>query len=196
VARRRRTLADIGYWMIEPAHCDRAAPAGLHLADDVSVGRDRRAARAIALDASAPPPVREQAIWTLGYRQRARCTRRRAGRARRAARRRSARSARRCATTAGKVASEKLPLAMRHVQWEGASAVFARAPGLWGEAIECFGSPALARVLLVCLEDIPPQHRLRAIRLVGAVLGEEACRCCSRAPARPRSTRSSRCCSR
>jgi hypothetical protein len=29
-------------------------------------------------------------------------------------------------------------------------------------------------VLLVCLEDIPPQHRLRAIRLVAAVLGEEA----------------------
>jgi hypothetical protein len=63
---------------------------------------------------------------------------------------------------------------MRHVQWEGAFATFARAPGLWGEAIECFASPALARVLLVCLEDIPPQHRLRAIRLVGAALGDEA----------------------
>jgi hypothetical protein len=45
---------------------------------------------------------------------------------------------------------------------------------VWGEAIEAFATPALARVLLVCLEDIPPQHRLRAIRLVGAVLGEEA----------------------
>ena len=78
------------------------------------------------------------------------------------------------ATTAGKVASEQLPQALRHVVWEGAAAVFARAPGLWGEAIECFATPALARVLLVCLEDIPPQHRLRAIRLVGAVLGEEA----------------------
>src|SRR5689334_10438037 len=67
-----------------------------------------------------------------------------------------------------------MSLAMRHVQWEAASAVFARAPGLWGDGLEAFATPALARVLLVCLEDIPPQHRLRAIRLVGAVLGEEA----------------------
>jgi hypothetical protein len=52
--------------------------------------------------------------------------------------------------------------------------MFARAPGLWGQALECFASPALARVLLVCLEDIPPQHRLRTLRLVAAVLGEEA----------------------
>jgi hypothetical protein len=129
---------------------------------------------AVALDPTTPMPVREQAIWTLGYRQ-LRCmhpstrwpteavqladeTLIKLGDS---------------ATTAGKVASEQLPLAMRHVQWEGASAIFARAPGLWGEGIECFASPAFARVLLVCLEDIPPQHRLRAIRLVGAVLGDE-----------------------
>jgi hypothetical protein len=129
----------------------------------------------VAFDPATPQPVREQAIWTLGYRQV-----------------RVAHPSTRWPTVAvqladealvkladaassvGKVTSEQLPLAMRHVQWEGASAVFARAPGLWGEAIECFATPALARVLLVCLEDIPPQHRLRAIRLVGAVLGEEA----------------------
>jgi hypothetical protein len=130
---------------------------------------------AIAHDAAAPVPVREQAIWTLGYRQ---------ARALHPSTRWPSEAVQLAdealvkladaATTAGKINSEELPLALRHVQWEGASAVFARAPGLWGQAIESFASPALARVLLVCLEDIPPQHRLRVIRLVGAVLGEEA----------------------
>src|SRR4029077_15342788 len=62
----------------------------------------------------------------------------------------------------------------RHIQWEGAGAVFARAPGLWGQALEGFATPALARGLLVSPEDRPPQHRRRAIRLVAASLGEEA----------------------
>ena len=123
---------------------------------------------AIALDAATPPVVREQAICTLGYRQL---------RALHPATRWPTEAVQLAdealvklgdmQTSAGKIASDQLPLAMRHVQWEGASAVYARAPGLWGEAIECFATPALARVLLVCLEDIPPQHRLRAIRLVG-----------------------------
>src|SRR5205814_8862706 len=74
-------------------------------------------------------------------------------------------------TSAGKIASEALPLALRHVASEASSAIIARAPGLWGEAIECFATPALARVLYVSLDDIPPQHRLRALRLVAATLG-------------------------
>ncbi|HEY0190959.1 MAG TPA: hypothetical protein VGC42_07525, partial [Kofleriaceae bacterium] len=78
------------------------------------------------------------------------------------------------ATAAGKITSEQLPLALRHVQWEGAFATFARAPGLWGQALESFASPALARVLIVCIEDIPHQHRSRATRLAVATLGEEA----------------------
>jgi len=52
--------------------------------------------------------------------------------------------------------------------------VFARAPGLWGDAIECFATAPLARVLFVSIEDIPPQHRVRVLRLIGATLGEEA----------------------
>ena len=169
------SLAEIGYWMIEPRHALELRRQGcIWLTMFPSVDTVERLA-GIALDASAPPPVREQAIWTLGYRQ---------IRALHPATRWPAEAVQladealvelaNAATTAGKVASEKLPLALRHVQWEGASSVFARAPGLWGEAIECFASPALARVLLVCLEDIPQQHRVRAIRLVGAVLGEEA----------------------
>lgn len=169
------SLAELGYWMIEPRHAVELRRQGcVWLTMFPSVETVRRLA-AIVHDPATPAPVREQAIWTLGYRQ---------ARAMHPSTRWSNEAVQLAdealvkladaATTAGKITSDKLPLALRHVQWEGASAVFARAPGLWGQAIESFATPALARVLLVCHEDIPPQHRLRAIRLVGAVLGEEA----------------------
>jgi hypothetical protein len=67
-----------------------------------------------------------------------------------------------------------LVFALRHVQWDGAAAVFARSPGTWAGALECYATPALARVMLVLLDEIPAPHRVRVIRLVAAVLGEEA----------------------
>jgi hypothetical protein len=169
------SLADIGYWMIDPKHAVEVRRQGcVWLTMFPTVDTMRRLA-VIANDPATPAPVREQAVRTLGCRQ---------SRALHPSTRWSPEAVQvadealvklaDAATTAAKIQSEELPLAMRHVQWEGASAVFARAPGLWGEGIECFASPALARVLLVCLEDIPPQHRLRVIRLVSAVLGEEA----------------------
>jgi len=169
------SLAELGYWMIGPSHSAELRRRGcIWLTMFPSLETATRLA-ALANDETTPPPVREQAIWSLGYRQQ---------RALHPATRWPADAVQLAddtlvrladaATTAGKISSEQLPLALRHVQWEGASSVFARAPGLWGEALECFASPALARVLLVALEDIPPQHRLRAIRLVGATLGEEA----------------------
>lgn len=169
------SLAEIGYWMLDARHAPELRRQGcVWLTMFPSLETVKRLA-AVAQDAATPPPVREQAIWTLGYRQ---------ARALHPSTRWPAEAVQLAdealvkladaATTAGKITSEELPQALRHVQWEGASAVFARAPGLWGDAIECFASPALARVLLVCLEDIPPRHRLRAIRLVGAVLGDEA----------------------
>ncbi|MEJ7603088.1 MAG: hypothetical protein WKG01_34695 [Kofleriaceae bacterium] len=78
------------------------------------------------------------------------------------------------ATTSGKIASEQLPQALRHVQLDALAATFARAPGLWGDALECFATPPLARVLFVSIDDIPPQHRLRVLRLIAATIGEEA----------------------
>ncbi len=77
-------------------------------------------------------------------------------------------------TPDGRIASEALPGALRHVQAEASSAVIARAPGLWGEAIECYATAALARVLYISLDDIPLQHRKRALRLVAATLADEA----------------------
>jgi hypothetical protein len=169
------SLAGLGYWMIEARHSVEMRRRGcLWLTMFPSVETVERL-RAITRDADAPGPVREQAICTLGLRE----LRSRhpstlwTTEAVQLADEELVRVAA-LATTAGKVASEELPIALRHVQWDGAAAVFARAPGLWGEALECFATPALARVLLVSLDDIPPQHRLRVIRLVGAVLGEEA----------------------
>jgi hypothetical protein len=169
------TLAELGYWMVDARHAVELRRQGCAwLAMFPSVETVRRLA-AVARDPATPAPVREQAIRTLGDRQ---------VRLLHPSTRWPAEAVQLAdealveladaATTAGKITSEQLPLALRHVQWEGASAVFARAPGLWGDAIECFATPALARVLLVCHEDIPPPHRLRAIRLVAAVLGEEA----------------------
>lgn len=168
-------LAGIGYWMIEPRHSLELRRRGcIWLAMFPTVETARRLS-AMALDPTTPEPVREQAIWTLGYRQL---------RSLHPATRWSPEAIQLAdealvrladeATSAGTIVSERLASALRHVQWEGASAVFARAPGLWGDALECFATPALARVLVVSLEDIPPRHRARAIRLIGAVLGEEA----------------------
>lgn len=170
-----QALAEVGYWMISPQHAPELRVRGcVWLTMFPSVETASRLA-ALVHDPATPQPVREQAIWTLGYRQ-ARCAHPSTQwpiEAIQVADEALVKLAD-AATTAGKVVSEQLPQALRHVQWEGASAQFARAPGLWGEALECFASPALARVLLVCQEDIPPQHRLRTIRLVAAVLGDEA----------------------
>jgi len=169
------SLIEVGTWMLD-ARLDpelrRRGCAWLGLFP--SVETMTRLAE-VALDAATPVPVREQAIRALGDRQlRARHPHTRWAPAAVQVADEALVKLATAATAAGKVASEALPIALRHVQWEGAAAVIARAPGLWGEAIECFATPALGRVLLVCLEDIPSQHRLRALRLVVAALGEEA----------------------
>lgn len=168
-------LAELGYWMIEPGHAVELRRQGcLWLAQFPSAETAKRLA-AVALEAATPPPVREQAIWSLGHRQL---------RGMHPSTQWSAEAVQLAdealvriaseATIRGKITSEQLPHALRHVASDGIAAVFARAPGLWGEALECFAPPPLARVLAVSIEDIPPHHRLRVLRLVAATLGEEA----------------------
>jgi hypothetical protein len=77
------------------------------------------------------------------------------------------------ATTAGR-ASPLLAHALRHVHSEGIAAVFARAPSLWGAALECSATAPLARVLAVSIDDIQPVHRIRVLRLIAATLGDDA----------------------
>ncbi|HEX4453769.1 MAG TPA: hypothetical protein VH143_23020, partial [Kofleriaceae bacterium] len=167
-------LAELGSWMVEPRHAPALRRRGCEwLALFPTVDVIKKLA-AIATDPHTPAPVRDQAIASLGDREL---------RAKHPATRWAPEAVQLAdealvkladATPPVAVASEALLVAMRHVQWEGAFATFARAPGSWGAAFECFASPALARVLLVCFEDVPAAHRVRALRLAAATLGEEA----------------------
>ena len=169
------SLAELGYWMLDARHAVELRRQGcIWLVQFPSVETAKRLA-GLALDAATPQPVREQAIWSLGYRQiRGGCPATQwPAEAVQLADEALVRIANE-ATARGKITSEQLPHALRHVASDGIAAVFARAPGLWGDSLECFASPPLARVLAVSIEDIPPQHRLRVLRLVAATLGEEA----------------------
>jgi hypothetical protein len=170
-----RGLAELGYWMIEPRQSLELRRQGCAwLVQFPSVETARRLGK-LALDPATPAPVREQAIRTLGHRQSralhpsVQWPSDAVGLADEALVRIATE-----ANDAGKITSEQLPHALRHVASDGIAAVFARAPGLWGASLECFASPPLARVLAVSIDDVPPQHRLRVLRLVAATLGEEA----------------------
>lgn len=168
-------LAELGTWLLDARHEVELRRLGCRWLVQFPSGETAKHLAGIALDPATPQPVREQAIRSLGSRQ---------IRAMHPATQWTAEALQLAdealvriageATIAGKITSEQLPHALRHVATDELAAVFARAPGLWGDALECFASPPLARVLAISLEDIPPQHRLRVLRLVGATLGEEA----------------------
>lgn len=169
------SLAELGYWMIEPHHGVEMRRRGCIWLTMFPGRETARRLAALVADPATPAPVREQATWTLGYRQL-----------------RGLHPATRwptdaiqiadealgkladAATSAGKITSEQLPTALRHVSSDMTAAIFAKAPGLWGDALECFATPPLARVLFVSIAGIPAQHRMRIMRLVAATLGEEA----------------------
>lgn len=169
------SLAEVGLWMLEARHAPELRRRGcIWLTRFPSAIVAQRLAEA-ALDPATPAAVREQAIWSLGYRQL-----------------RGMHPATHwpadalhiadaalvqladAANAEGQVASERLPHALRHVHTDALAAVIARAPALWGDALEWFATPPLARVLLVSIDDVPPQHRVRALRLIAQTLGEEA----------------------
>lgn len=168
-------LAELGYWMLQsrqPVELRRRGCIWLTMFPTVETVKRLVA---LATTGSTPAPVREQAIWSLGYRQQ------------RALHPRAHWPAEAvqladealykladAATTYGTIASDQLPQALRHVQADFVAAVFARAPGLWGAALESFATVPLARVLFVSIDDIPPQHRIRVLRLIAATLGPEA----------------------
>ena len=169
------SLAEVGYWMIEPRHAVELRRRGCIWLTRFPSAETAKRLAALVADPATPEPVREQATWTLGYRQL------RAmhpstmwpADAVQLADEALAKLAD-AATIAGKVTSEQLPHALRHVNSEMIAAIFAKAPGLWGDALECFASAPLARVLFVSIADIQGQYRLRALRLIAATLGEEA----------------------
>jgi hypothetical protein len=167
-------VAELGYWMIDPRHTDELRRQGCRwLAQFPSAETVRRVA-AVALDAGAAPAVREQAIASLGAREL--CGQHAEVQWLPDAVQLADEALVRIASeaAAGRIASEALPRALRHVACDGIAAVFARAPGQWSAALEWYASPPLARVLAVSIEDIPALHRVRVLRLVAATLGAEA----------------------
>lgn len=169
------SLADVGHWMTEARHAVELRRRGcVWLGMFPSVETVKRLA-ALATDPATPAPVREAAIRALGDRQL---------RDRHPATTWPVEAVQLAdetlfriadaATSAGKIASEGLPHALRHVHADAMASVYARAPGLWGDALECFATPPLARVLMVSIDDILPQHRVRVLRVIAATLGEEA----------------------
>lgn len=130
---------------------------------------------AVALADDTPGNVREQAVWSLGFRQA----------------RRQPESVQwsleaveiadgtlielaHRAAQAGRIPFDNLPLALRHVQSPAWFQLMARDLPFWGQAIEAFADPALGVALLDQFERIPQAHQLRACRLAAATLGEQA----------------------
>src|SRR5512135_42820 len=63
------SLAEVGYWMIDTARAVELRRRGcMWLTMFPSVETAQRLGK-LALDDATPQPVREQAIWSLGYRQ-------------------------------------------------------------------------------------------------------------------------------
>lgn len=168
-------LAEFGAWMIHARHAVELRQLGCAWLAMFPSVESVRALAGAALAPATPPPVREQAIRALGSRQL---------RGRHPSTLWSAEAVQLAdealiqlavaATAEGRIASDRLPAALRHVQADALAAVFARAPALWADAIECFATPPLARVLVVSIDDIAPPHRLRVLRLIVAALGDEA----------------------
>ncbi|MBL8924218.1 MAG: hypothetical protein JNJ54_35520 [Myxococcaceae bacterium] len=129
---------------------------------------------AVARDASAPLDVRNQAVWSLGYRQRRNAHRALLWKPEVVAAADAALAELLAADAkAGKVTLEKLPLAARHARSDVVFRALAQAPALFGDAMECFADEALAQALLDQLAQVSPKHRLRSLRLIAATLGSD-----------------------
>jgi len=168
-------LGELGLWLTDARHSDRIRGLGcawLALFPSTEMV-DRLTA--IATDPATAPALREDAIEALADRQL---------RGRHPDTRWPAEAVQLAddtlfkladaATTEARLPYAGFPIALRHVQSDGLAAVFARAPALWGGALECFATPPLARVLAVSIDDIAPSHRIRVLRLLAATLGNDA----------------------
>lgn len=170
------SLIELGMWLVDARHEAAVRAVGCRwLAMFPSIEMAERLAAITGESTPAPPAVREAAIRGLADRQLRRLhpsTQWPADAVQLADD--TLFKLADAATTEGRLASPYLPLALRHVQSDGVAAVFARAPALWGNALECFATPPLARVLAVSVEDIAPPHRVRVLRLIAATLGADS----------------------
>jgi len=168
------SLAELGYRLLDATEPDHRLAGTVFLTLFPNAETMTRLAK-VALDNTVPLAVRDQATWSLGYRQ--------------------ARQAHpevlwsadairiaddalltlaESATEAGRIELGQLALALRHVDDPRLFALIARAPALWAEALECYADVALAHVLFDRFAELNEQHRLRALRLAAATLGADA----------------------
>ncbi len=168
-------LAAFGLELLDAAQVPQLREHGAHWLTHFPTLRTVDALGAVLREPGAPLSVREQAVWTLGFRQR------RHGNAALvwssevvAAADEILAAAIDRDVAAGKVTLENLPLAARHARSEVVLRALQRAPALFGDALECFADAPLAGAVVGALDQLSPKHRLRAIRLVFATLGADA----------------------
>lgn len=168
-------LVEFGLELLDAAQVPQLRERGAHWLTHFPTLRTIEALAAVLREPSAPLSVREQAVWTLGFRQRrdAHASLRWSSEAIAAADAVLAEAIERD-VAAGKVTLENLPLAARHARSSPVLRALQQAPALFGDAMECFADEALAGALLDGLDGLSPRHRLRSIRLVFATLGAAA----------------------
>lgn len=165
-------LAELGFDLLRPGRAEEERRWGgvwLTLFPSMQMVE---AMRALLRDPAQPAAVRSQAAWTLGFRQIQE-------------RHRDlhwepevVRAANAELLHAFRVRAlgelELLARALQHVDDPELDAAFLEDPLKAAPAIDAFASPALARALLARLSELGSENAVRMIRLVAAVLGEEA----------------------
>jgi hypothetical protein len=168
-------LAEVGHWMLDARHATLLRALGATWLARFPTDDTANRLAALVGDPATPPPVRDRALRALADRQLrdlhpstlwSPIALQIADEA--------LYKVADAQTAEGMLAGDELAHALRHVQSDVLGAVFARAPALWGAALECFATASLARVLFVSIDDIAPPHRLRVLRLIAHALGDEA----------------------
>ena len=169
------TLAEVGYQLLDASYHHRLRRFACAWLTRFPTEQTMQRLAQVALDPETLPNVREQAAWTLGYRQsRGQPASVRWSDAAVETADRALIELTQRATDTGELPFEDLPIALRHVQAPQLFEVLGRDLPLWGGAIEAFATPEFARLLLERLQEIPNDHQLRAMRLAADTLGEEA----------------------
>jgi len=170
-------LVEFGLELLDRAQVPQLRAHGAHWLTHFPTHRTVEALARVLREPDAPPSVREQAVFTLGFRQRrdAHAALLWSPDVVAAADAVLAEALERDAA-AGNVTLERLPLAARHARSPVVLRALQRAPALFGDALECFADEPLAHALVDALDALSPKHRLRAIRLVFATLGAAAIR--------------------
>lgn len=168
-------LAEFGLELLDARQVPRLRQQGAVWLTSFPTKQTVEALAAVARDTSAPLDVRNQAVWTLGYRQRRGASASLLWRPEVVAAADVVLAELLDADAkAGKVTLEQLPLAARHAHSEVVFRALTKAPVLFGDAMECFADAPLAEALLEHLPQVSSEHRRRCIRLILATLGADA----------------------